>query len=122
MSFASGEDPLSYGSTVPDSPEPQTPLSRSLYVIAATMVGSALMVWAVNLDWVMSLLAKLINLTTVLIGMSLGYAVYNLLVLPRWSRLIVAVIICLTVTFCLETLTHSHKMVRLINTVEQDDD
>lgn len=106
-----GRGPITNGS---DGLQPSPSLGNSVIKIAISIAGGAFLVWIVNVDWVLEIIAGVILFGCIVLGTIAGRLIYKNLSEsnPRWLRLTVAIILGLSVCFTVLELTHSHKLIR----------
>ncbi|MGC9292696.1 MAG: hypothetical protein ACP5EP_08210 [Acidobacteriaceae bacterium] len=93
---------------------PRASLGNSVIKIAVSIAAGAFLVWIVNVDWVLEIMAEVIILACAVLGAIAGHWVYNNLSKsnPHWMRLTVAIILGLSIWFAVSELTRSHKLIR----------
>jgi len=97
-----------------NAPLPRASLGNSVVKIAISVAAGAVLVWIVNIDWVLEVIAGVILFGCVVLGAIAGRLVYKNLSEwnPRWMRLTVAIILGVSVCFTVLELTHSHRLIR----------
>ena len=87
---------------------------NSLIKIAVSVAAGAVLVWIVNVGWVLEILAGAILLGCVVLGVFAGHLTYRNLSQsnPYWARLAVAIILGIAVCITALELTHSHRLIR----------
>lgn len=95
-------------------PSSPASLSNSIIKIIASLTIGAFLAWIVNVDWVLETIAGIILCGCVVLGIFTGYWIYKSLSdsNPHWSRLTIAIILGISITFTVLELTHSHKLIR----------
>jgi len=100
-------------------------LIYSILFIAITIALSMFLVWAVNTDLVLKMIAGAMTLVITFVGAAAGWCVYSLLStgnLPHWARLTVSIILGLAISVATMELTHSHKLIRYYQYYEISED
>jgi uncharacterized membrane protein YfcA len=93
---------------------PRASLGNSVIKIAVSIAAGAFLVWIVNVDWVLEIMAGVILFACTVLGAIAGRLVYKNLSEsnPHWMRLTVAIILGLSICLAVLELTHSHKLIR----------
>jgi hypothetical protein len=103
---------------VPDDPKPPlTPgvVKRSVALIGASLVGSALMIWIVKFEVVLWFMAYFLELSILILGAFAASKVYDFIpkAFPHGVRLTVAIILGFVVSITALELSRSHKLIRI---------
>lgn len=107
------------------SPATEHPAAKpiaALIVIRGSLGIGLLLVWVVNLDWVLEITAGIVLLADVAVGIVVGRLVYRF-TSPRmyqWVRVTAAAILGLSVVISLGELEQSHKLIRYYDHYSSD--